>query len=60
MSARNAKCDVNVTEVPGKRREEDRSGGGWNQERLVRERIVGEEVQDRIKWRHLIRNIDPT
>ena len=36
---------------------------GYHQERLVGERIVrlsGEDVQDRAKWRRLLRHIDPT
>ena len=51
-----------VMEVPGKRRR-GRPKRGWldNITNDLSEReLSGEESQERIKWRRLIRNIDPT
>ena len=53
---------VMVMEVPGKRRT-GRTRQSWldniTKDLLERE-LTGEEVQDRVQWRRLIRNIDPT
>ena len=44
-------------EVPGKRRR-GRPKRRWLDN--IRNDLSGEEVQDRVQWRRLIRNIDPT
>ena len=51
-----------VVEVSGgKEGEEAQSGGGWTTSGTIcRGELSGEDAQDRAKWRHLIRNIDPT
>ena len=40
--------------------EEDRSGGGLISGTTCRRELSGENAQDRVKWRRLIRHIDPT
>ena len=52
---------VMVMDVPGKRRR-GRPKRRWldNIKNDLSEReLSGEEAQDRVQWRHLIRNIDP-
>ena len=52
---------VTVMEMPGKRRKGRPSGGGWITSRTTcRRELSGEEAQDRVHWRRLIRIIDPT
>ena len=51
-------------EVPGNRRRgrPQRGGGGLDNIKndLSERELSGEEAQDRVQWRGLIRNIDPT
>ena len=50
-----------ATEVLGKEGEEERNRGGWVISRMTcRRELSREEAQDRVKWRRLTRNIDPT
>ena len=53
---------VVVLEVPGKRRRGRPNRRWWaNIKKDLSEReLSGEKAQDRVQWRRLIRNIDPT
>ena len=45
----------------GKKKEVDEGGGDWITSRTTcRRELSGEEAQDRVQWRCLIRIIDPT